>query len=369
MTKKLNIANKWFILELTETLLLLAAGCYGAEGMFKFTQSTIMLIFAVFITRTASYPRLHFTKIIHANRISMPRQNIGNNILCLGRSLNTLTSDQHNSNCVQCGDASNIEHYKRIGMGPSSSQMADVLITDPPYCLLERRRTGGDLRDPKSRKRKLDDNAAVRRFRDVKDYKLFTLQWLAPAMQCLKSNGTVIVWTNALGKAPITQVMKNEFNYFLWGEYLWAKRGGINAGVMSSQNEVVLRVYETALVFGPAPLQPPTLKDRPIPWSVITGFHDDDKGVHPHPCHKPFAALEPLVRAWTEPEDLVLDCFAGSGGILSAAARLGRRVKGMELLQDWAVEANEAIAAAKTTISNQDKATTRHSPAHNGPIV
>ena len=50
-----------------------------------------------------------------------------------------------------------------------------------------------------------------------------------------------------------------------------------------------------------------------------------------HPNEKPVALLERLVEATTEPNDIVLDPFAGSGSTLAAAAKTGRRYIGIEI--------------------------------------
>ena len=49
-----------------------------------------------------------------------------------------------------------------------------------------------------------------------------------------------------------------------------------------------------------------------------------------YPTQKPEAMLDRLIRASTDPGDLVLDCYAGSGSTLVAAARAGRRFIGID---------------------------------------
>lgn len=67
-----------------------------------------------------------------------------------------------------------------------------------------------------------------------------------------------------------------------------------------------------------------------------------------HPCQAPLALLERMVLASSNPGDLVLDPFAGSGTTLVAAKKLGRRYYGFELSASYARIAGsrlESVAA------------------------
>jgi adenine-specific DNA-methyltransferase len=50
-----------------------------------------------------------------------------------------------------------------------------------------------------------------------------------------------------------------------------------------------------------------------------------------HPAEKPAALLEHAIAAASFPDDIVLDCFAGSGSTAVAALRLGRRTISIEI--------------------------------------
>jgi len=54
-----------------------------------------------------------------------------------------------------------------------------------------------------------------------------------------------------------------------------------------------------------------------------------------HPTQKPLALLRELVSLFTDPGDLILDPFMGSGTTLRAAKDLGRRAIGIELEEKW----------------------------------
>src|SRR4029079_6727916 len=56
-----------------------------------------------------------------------------------------------------------------------------------------------------------------------------------------------------------------------------------------------------------------------------------------HPCQMPEAVLERIIRVSSNPGDVVLDPFAGSGTTLAVAKRLGRKYFGSELSEEYAV--------------------------------
>jgi DNA modification methylase len=55
-----------------------------------------------------------------------------------------------------------------------------------------------------------------------------------------------------------------------------------------------------------------------------------------HPCQMPEAVLERIIRVSSNPGDVVLDPFAGSGTTLAVSKRLGRRYLGIELSPEYA---------------------------------
>ncbi len=54
-----------------------------------------------------------------------------------------------------------------------------------------------------------------------------------------------------------------------------------------------------------------------------------------HPCQMPEAVLERIIKVSSEPGDLILDPFAGSGTTLAVAKRLGRDFLGIELSKEY----------------------------------
>lgn len=236
--------------------------------------------------------------------------------------------------CVQ-GDATREEAWSRLLEG----RRASAIITDPPYCLLTRRRKGGDERDPKGRK---IDSGPVRRFDDVKAYRAFTRAWLELAVKHAADGAPLVIWTNLLGREPITSTATALGYRHLLGEFVWGKRTR-----QSNSGEEILRVVETALVFSSAPALPGAPDAPAIPWAAVAGYDDDGEALRwgNHPNHKPFGVLEPLIRTWSRAGELVVDPFGGSGSIPAAALRLGRATACLELEPEWAARIHERLDA------------------------
>jgi site-specific DNA-methyltransferase (adenine-specific) len=82
--------------------------------------------------------------------------------------------------------------------------------------------------------------------------------------------------------------------------------------------------HEQAYLLAKGDVTPPA---QPIP-DVI---EFDYTGNRLHPTQKPTSALAPLIECFSQPGELVLDPFCGSGSTLEAARDLGRDWLGIEL--------------------------------------
>jgi site-specific DNA-methyltransferase (adenine-specific) len=61
-------------------------------------------------------------------------------------------------------------------------------------------------------------------------------------------------------------------------------------------------------------------------------------------------ALAQLIRSFTLPNELVLDCFAGSGSTCAAAMLTGRKYIGIELASEYFNQAASRLARVKERI-------------------
>lgn len=102
--------------------------------------------------------------------------------------------------------------------------------------------------------------------------------------------------------------------------------------------------------------------DRPAQgWEAIAMLHGNDERlrwngggnratwIHPvarnpnHPTPKPLPLMRELVRLFTDPGDLILDPFAGSGTTLLAARLEGRRAIGIEISSEYVEVARKRL--------------------------
>jgi site-specific DNA-methyltransferase (adenine-specific) len=77
-------------------------------------------------------------------------------------------------------------------------------------------------------------------------------------------------------------------------------------------------------------------------------YNKNSGGKHQHETQKPLPLMDDLVSLFTDPEEMILDPFAGSGTTLLAAARYGRRAIGAECDPETYRKAVKRLSAGYT---------------------
>lgn len=91
--------------------------------------------------------------------------------------------------------------------------------------------------------------------------------------------------------------------------------------------------FETALLFYRDKL--PKFNNNGKMEFQCQPWMDDRDTPKVHPTQKPVPLLEHLIELFTDIDDVVIDCCAGSGTTLLAAKNLGRRAYGFELKREF----------------------------------
>lgn len=192
---------------------------------------------------------------------------------------------------------SRVIHGDCLAVLPSlPSASVDAAITDPPYGVRYRDRTGRRVANDDDLHRILGAFAEIARV-------------LKPDTFCISFYGwnRIDAFFHAWGEAGLHPV----------GHLVWTK------GYASSARFLEARHEQAYLLAKGNPLRPAVPPPDVQPWEYT--------GNVAHPTEKAVGILRPLVAAFTPPGGVVLDPFAGSGSTLVAAALAGRQYLGIEL--------------------------------------
>ena len=205
-------------------------------------------------------------------------------------------------NRIICGDCISV-------MRDMPSASVDFVLTDPPYLVNYRSRDG---------RRVPNDDADA---------------WLAPAFaevgRVLKRNAFCVSFYG-WNKADRFLAAWKAAGLYPVGHLVWTKN-------YYSKERFVRYSHESAYLLAKG--NPP--KPRIALRDVLDWRYTGDTL---HPTQKPVMALLPLIMAYSQIGDIVLDPFAGSGTTAVAAAALGRRYIGIELEPKYAAIAEERVA-------------------------
>jgi adenine-specific DNA-methyltransferase len=130
------------------------------------------------------------------------------------------------------------------------------------------------------------------------------------------------------------------------GAYGRINHGGAVSNWEAGRNVPSIGQYESlckALLKTGKVTEMPAYRDLIRPFNVEAWQHFTDvwdfPSVRPfkgkHPAEKPLALVEHAIKATTYPDDIVLDCFSGSGSAIVAAAKLGRFGAALEIDPKW----------------------------------
>jgi site-specific DNA-methyltransferase (adenine-specific) len=202
-------------------------------------------------------------------------------------------------NNVVCGNCVEIMHQL-----PAAS--IDLILTDPPYLVNYRDRSGRSIQN------------------DINP------NWLVPALaasyRVLRPNSFMVMfysWT----KVDLFMAAWRNAGFRAVGHLVFRKTYASSSRFLRYQHEQAYLLAKGQ----------PALPEHPIPDVIDMPY----SGNRYHPTQKPIEALLPLIKTFSQPGSLILDPFCGSGSTLVAAKQLDRRYLGIDL------ESNHCITARR----------------------
>jgi site-specific DNA-methyltransferase (adenine-specific) len=222
------------------------------------------------------------------------------------------------------------------------SPVADLIFADPPFNI-------GYKYDVYQDRRKYDD------------YYAWTQSWMAACVKkALKPRGSMwvaigdeyaaevktigdrlglhlrnwIIWHYTFGQATKRKFARSHAHLFYWTRD--AKEFAFN--------DMAVRIPSARQTTYADRRANPAGKMPDDVWSFSRVCGTFNERVDWHPCQMPEKVLERIVKVSSDPRQLVLDPFSGSGTTCSVAARLGRKYIGIDLSADYVANSRQRIA-------------------------
>ena len=208
----------------------------------------------------------------------------------------------------------------------------DACITDPPYNIARKKR-GLAWAFSAHITMQSDWDRFINN-----DYEAFTQAWLEQVCRVTRKNGNIFIF-GSYHNIYLIGALAQKMDLRIINSIIWAKpnaQPNITCRMFTESTEQIIWLcnnsqshaakwtfnYEEAKKLNNG-------KQMRNFWSIPTTPASERK-LGKHPSQKPLQLMERLVKLTTKPDDLILDCFAGSGSTLIACHKLKRRFVGIE---------------------------------------
>jgi modification methylase len=238
----------------------------------------------------------------------------------------------------------------RMNSLPAGS--VDLIFADPPYNL----QLKGDLHRPDNSKvDAVDDHWD--QFSSFAAYDKFTRDWLAAAKRLLKPNGAIWVIGSYHNIFRVGSALQDQ-GFWMLNDVVWRKTNpmpNFRGKRLTNAHETLIwasRSEDSKYTFNYEALKElndgvQMRSDWVLP--ICTGHErlKDENGDKAHPTQKPESLLHRVLIATTNPGDVVLDPFFGTGTTGAVAKMLGRDFIGIEREEAYRKAAHDRISRVR----------------------
>ncbi|MDC3281989.1 site-specific DNA-methyltransferase [Euryarchaeota archaeon] len=207
------------------------------------------------------------------------------------------------------------------------SNSVEFVIADPPYNLGKKYGNGSDDKE-------------------FEEYLEFTKSWLKEVDRVLKDSGTICVFMGFRYISYLYQILEQELGYNFNNWIVWHYTQGIGKtrGFSPRHDDILVFTKGKKFTFN--------LNDIKIPQKYYRS-RNNMRGANPgdvwkfshvhycnsnrqdHPTQKPEGLIQRLVLAYSNPNEMVLDPFSGSGTTLRVCQHSHRNAIGIELSKEY----------------------------------
>jgi len=210
----------------------------------------------------------------------------------------------------------------------------DLIITDPPFNI------GKKYNSYVDRKSK-------------RDYITWCQEWLSECVRVMKDGAALYLFNYPENNAYLMQFLDQNLTFKRWMTWHYPTNTGMSpTNFTRSQHSILFYIKgKKNKVFNKKDIAIPyrNPEDKRIKKLIADGspgktpydvFYNNivknvSKDKTPHPCQIPVSILEIFIKASSNPNDVVLDPFAGSFSTAVAAKKLGRKSISIELDEEY----------------------------------
>jgi site-specific DNA-methyltransferase (adenine-specific) len=253
---------------------------------------------------------------------------------------------------IYCGDV-------LAGLKLAASKSVQAVVADPPYYNV------------------LVNESWDTQWDDVRKYLAWTRQWVAECMRVLRDDGLIFIFGQPGKREHVFIHLMSELcrRHRFHDLVIWDRAVGYNErrDSFTPAFEMILVLRKSdAVKFNKDAVRVPYTPEKIATYLRDKRYRDADarrrhleagkfatsilrvpslkgnsKEKCGHPSQKPVALIEKLIACATDPGDLVLDPFLGSGTTAVAAESLGRRWIGIEVDPRYVSVARKRLKAAR----------------------
>jgi modification methylase len=228
----------------------------------------------------------------------------------------------------------------------------DMIFADPPYNL----QLGGDLHRPNNSKVDACDDDWDQ-FESLAAYDDFTRNWLGAARDTLTKDGSIWVIGSYHNIFRVGYILQ-DLGYWILNDVIWRKTNpmpNFRGRRFTNAHETMIwaaRSKESKYRFNYDAMKAlnedlQMRSDWSIPLCTGNERLKNGKGEKAHPTQKPEALLYRCIMSSTNPDDVVLDPFFGTGTTGAVAKKLGRKYIGIEREDDYIAVARQRLESIK----------------------
>jgi site-specific DNA-methyltransferase (adenine-specific)/modification methylase len=243
-------------------------------------------------------------------------------------------------NKIYQGDC--VELLKKI---PDAS--VDLIFADPPYNL----QLNGELYRPdQSKVDPVDDEWD--KFETFEHYDKFTLQWLYECKRVLKDSGSIWVIGTYHNIFRVGAIMQN-LGFWILNDIIWIKNNpmpNFKGTRFNNAHETLIWATKSkkskyTFHYHSMKVMNDDLQMRSDWYIPICQGNERIKinGQKAHSTQKPEELLYRIILSTSNPDDIVLDPFSGSGTTAAVAKKLGRNFIAFEKEDSYIKVANERL--------------------------